>query len=157
MIGSSLSRHIEKAVESIIANLRLKVSSKDVIHKSEVGGVKVGLRTLDEVKNAYNEMSESLRNHNISHDTIFYIVQEMLHDGREVIMGIQKVPDFGALIMFGLGGIYVEVLRDVTFRISPLTDIDADEMIKEIKGLPSNSLIFFRNLILREKCKANVF
>jgi len=63
-------------------------------------------------------------------------VQEMLHDGREVIMGIQKVPDFGALIMFGLGGIYVEVLRDVTFRISPLTDIDADEMIKEIKGLP---------------------
>ena len=139
LVQSKLCKNFEEILEAskkIGFPLALKVSSKDVIHKTEVGGVKVGLRTLDEVKKAYIEMDDSLRNHNIFHDTFFYIVQEMLHDGREVIMGIQKVPDFGALIMFGLGGIYVEVLRDVTFRISPLTDIDADEMIKEIKGLP---------------------
>ncbi len=114
----------------------LKVSSKKVIHKSEVNGVKLGLQTEDALKTAYDEMNDSLKNLKIPLDTVSYTVQEMLQGGREVIMGIQKVLDFGALVMFGLGGIYVEVLRDVTFRISPLTDLDAEEMIKEIKGFP---------------------
>ena len=129
-------KQILEAAKTIGFPVVLKVSSKDVIHKSEVSGVKLGLQTTDDLNKAYHEINESLKNLNIPLDTISYIVQEMLHGGREVILGIQKVPDFGALIMFGLGGIYVEVLRDVTFRISPLTDIDADEMIKEIKGLP---------------------
>jgi len=138
-VQSTLCKTLEQILEAaktIGFPVVLKVSSKDVIHKSEVSGVKLGLQTTDDLNKAYHEINESLKNLNIPLDTISYIVQEMLHGGREVIMGIQKVPDFGALIMFGLGGIYVEVLRDVTFRISPLTDLDADEMIKEIKGLP---------------------
>lgn len=129
-------KQILEAAKTIGFPVVLKVSSKDVIHKSEVSGVKLGLQTTDDLNKAYHEIKESLKTLNIPLDTISYIVQEMLHGGREVIMGIQKVPDFGALIMFGLGGIYVEVLRDAAFRISPLTDLDAEEMIKEIKGFP---------------------
>jgi len=114
----------------------LKISSPDVIHKSDSGGVKLSLNNLSEVKTAYNEIIESIRQrypkgliHGVS-------VQKMVRPGTEVIVGISRDPQFGPVIMFGLGGIFVEVLKDVSFRIIPVDRRDAQEMIKEIKGYP---------------------
>ncbi|MFQ5825097.1 MAG: acetate--CoA ligase alpha subunit [bacterium] len=114
----------------------LKVSSEEVIHKTEAGGVKIDLHTEKDVQAAYTEMVELFKAKGISLGAISFTLQEMLEGGRETIMGLHSIRNFGSLIMFGLGGIYVEVLQDVSFRISPLSDTDVDEMIKEIRGFP---------------------
>lgn len=123
------------ASKSLTFPLVLKVSSSLVVHKSEVGGVRVNLRDRDELANAYNEMVSSLKAKHLPIQKVAFVLQEMLTGGREVIMGLLSVPDFGSFIMFGLGGIYVEVLQDVIFRIVPVTDLDAEEMIRAIRGL----------------------
>lgn len=116
--------------------LVLKVSSKDVIHKTEVGGVKVDLSNEKDLQAAYTQMVASLEAKGFAVDSVSFLLQEMLQGGRETIMGLHSVKNFGTLVMFGLGGIYVEVLQDVSLRISPLSDADADEMIKETRGFP---------------------
>jgi acyl-CoA synthetase (NDP forming) len=114
----------------------LKITSPDVVHKSDSGGVKVGLSNASEVKKAYDDILRSVKKkhpraliHGIS-------VQKMARPGTEVIIGTSKDPQFGPVIMFGLGGIFVEVLKDVSFRIIPVDRRDAQEMITEIKGYP---------------------
>jgi acyl-CoA synthetase (NDP forming) len=114
----------------------LKITSPDVVHKTDSGGVKLDLKNISEVKKAYNDIFNSVKKkyprafiHGIS-------VQKMAPPGTEVIIGTSKDPQFGPVIMFGLGGIFVEVLKDVSFRIIPVGRKDVQEMIQEIKGYP---------------------
>ncbi len=114
----------------------LKIASPDIIHKSESGGVKLGLKNPEDVKKAYNEMMRNIRRQYPKAYLQGVTVQKMAKPGVEVIVGISKDPQFGPVIMFGLGGIFVEVLKDVSFRIIPIDRKDALEMIQEIKGYP---------------------
>jgi acyl-CoA synthetase (NDP forming) len=114
----------------------LKIASPDVVHKTDSGGVRLGLENGSEVKKAYDDILRSAKKkhpraliHGIS-------VQKMARPGTEVIIGTSKDPQFGPVIMFGLGGIFVEVLKDVSFRVIPVNRKDAQEMIQEIKGFP---------------------
>jgi acyl-CoA synthetase (NDP forming) len=114
----------------------LKIASPDIVHKSDAGGVKLGLKTAKQVGKAYDDIIEIIRQkypqariHGVS-------VQRMARPGVEVIIGMSKDAQFGPVLMFGLGGILVEVLKDVSFRIVPLARRDAAEMLREIKGYP---------------------
>ena len=114
----------------------LKIASPDVIHKSDAGGVKVGLRSQRQVGQAYQEIMASVRAKHPQARLQGVTVQAMARPGVEVIIGVSQDPQFGPVLMFGLGGIWVEVLKDVAFRLIPITPYDAREMIREIKGFP---------------------
>ena len=114
----------------------LKIISPDVIHKSDVGGVIVGLKTAEDVRNAYKQIMENTKNHKPNAKIVGMLIQEMAPSSTEIIVGAIKDPQFGPALMFGLGGIFVEVLKDVTFRIAPLTRDEAEEMIKEVRAYP---------------------
>jgi acyl-CoA synthetase (NDP forming) len=114
----------------------LKIVSPDVIHKSDAGGVKVGLKNISQVGRAYSEIMTSVKQKFPRAHIQGVAVQKMAPPGVEVIVGMSKDPQFGPVIMFGLGGVLVEVLKDVSFRIVPLTPRDAHEMVREIKGYP---------------------
>ena len=114
----------------------LKISSSDVIHKSDSGGVRLSLNNSTEVKLAYQEIIKAVRKGYPNAMIQGVTVQKMAKPGTEVIIGTSKDPQFGPVIMFGLGGIFVEVLKDVSFRIIPVSQKDTQEMIEEIKGYP---------------------
>ena len=114
----------------------LKVSSADIVHKSDSGGVKLGLANEDELARAYDEIMASIKRNQPDAVVEGVSVQKMARPGVEVIIGMSKDPQFGPVLMFGLGGIFVEILKDVSFRIVPLTKRDAHDMIREIKGYP---------------------
>ena len=112
----------------------LKIVSPDVTHKSDVGGVKVGLEDEAAVRAAYDDIVAAVKERQPKARIDGVAVQAMARPGTEVIVGMSKDPQFGPVLMFGLGGIFVEVLKDVSFRIVPLEERDAREMIDEIKG-----------------------
>jgi acetate---CoA ligase (ADP-forming) subunit beta len=112
----------------------LKVSSVDIVHKSDAGGVKVNLKNKAEVENAFDAIMRSCKAAVPAARIEGVSVQRMARPGIEVIMGMIKDPSFGPVIMFGLGGVFVEVLKDVAFRIVPIEKSDAEDMINEIKG-----------------------
>ncbi len=114
----------------------LKIVSPDVIHKFDVGGVMLNLNSPKEVRDAYKKILSNVKKHKPNAKIIGVIVQEMVPQSTEVIVGATKDPQFGPALMFGLGGIFVEVLKDVTFRIAPITERDAQEMITEVKAYP---------------------
>ena len=114
--------------------LVLKIISPDVIHKSDSGGVKLSIKNVAELKKAYAEIIGAVRRQYPNALIQGVSVQKMVRPGTEVIVGTSKDPQFGPVIMFGLGGIFVEVLKDVSFRIIPVDRKDAHEMIEEIKG-----------------------
>lgn len=114
--------------------LAMKVMSPEVIHKSDAGGVKLGLVSSDEVERAYDDILISVAKVHPSARIEGVSVQKMAPAGREVIVGMSKDPELGPLLMFGLGGIIVEVLKDVSFRLVPVTAADAAAMIRETKG-----------------------
>ena len=114
----------------------LKISSPDVVHKSDSGGVKLGLANATQVGKAYSEIISSINKAYPEAQIEGVSVQTMAPPGVEVIVGMSKDAQFGPVLMFGLGGILVEVLKDVSFRIVPVTERDAREMIREIKGYP---------------------
>ena len=116
--------------------LVLKIVSPDITHKTDAGGVRVGLKSAGEVKKAYAEIMASVREKCPKAEICGVAVQSMARPGIEVIIGMFKDAQFGPVIMFGLGGIFVEVLKDVSFRLIPLVRREAGEMIKEIKGYP---------------------
>jgi len=125
--------HAEKIGYPVV----LKILSPDVIHKSDVGGVMVNLKNDKEVRKAYSEIINNVRKHKADVKIIGVLVQEYAPEPiAEVIVGMTKDPQFGPAIMFGLGGIFVEVFKDVSFRIAPLTEYDAKEMIMEIRSYP---------------------
>ncbi len=114
----------------------LKVISADVVHKSDAGGVKLDLKTATQVGKAYGDILKAIKKEFPEAKIQGVSVQKMARPGVEVIIGISKDAQFGPVLMFGLGGILVEVLKDVSFRIVPLARRDAREMIREIKGYP---------------------
>jgi 4-hydroxybutyrate---CoA ligase (ADP-forming) len=111
----------------------LKIASPDIIHKSDAGGVKVGLNNNDEVQRAFRSIIENARKYRTDAKIQGILVQEMVRSGKEIILGSKKDPLFGSLIMFGLGGIYVEVLKDVIFRLAPVGQEEAKRMVESIK------------------------
>jgi acetate---CoA ligase (ADP-forming) subunit beta len=114
----------------------LKIISPDIIHKSDAHGVKLNLADSAQAAEAYLNMTESIASQFPGAEIRGVSVQKMAPPGVEVIIGMNKDVQFGPMVMFGLGGILVEILKDVSFRIVPLTRRDAREMIKEIKGYP---------------------
>src|SRR5512137_1374611 len=114
----------------------MKIVSPDVVHKSDAGGVKLNIQNATQVGKAYSEILTSVKKHYPKAKIVGITVQKMAKQGIEVIIGMTKDAQFGPVIMFGLGGILVEVLKDVSFRIVPMTRRDAAEMITDIKGFP---------------------
>lgn len=112
----------------------LKVASPEIPHKSDAGGVRLGLASPGQVALAYEEIMAAVREHYPVAPVQGVAVQKMARPGTEIIVGASQNPQFGPVLMFGLGGIFVEALKDVSFRIVPLTGRDAAEMIREIKG-----------------------
>ena len=111
----------------------MKISSPQIIHKSDAGGVRVNLKSDAEVRSAFRAITKSARKYDAKAEIRGVLVVEMVQGGKELILGSKMEPGFGPVIMFGMGGIYVEVLKDVVFRLAPVTDREADEMIASIK------------------------
>ncbi|MBC7218800.1 MAG: acetate--CoA ligase family protein [Hadesarchaea archaeon] len=136
---TALARDVEEAVRiarEIHYPLVLKIASPDIIHKSDAKGVMVGINSELELRQAFNEIIKNAREYKPDAKILGVSIQEYLPPAREVIVGAIQDHSFGATVMFGLGGIWVEVLKDISFRLAPLSIEEAVEMIKEIKGYP---------------------
>ncbi|HEV3433152.1 MAG TPA: acetate--CoA ligase family protein [Nitrososphaera sp.] len=115
--------------------LVMKIVSPDIIHKSDAGGVKVGIKTEDELRNSFKTVTENALKYKSDAKVKGVLVQEMVKSAKETILGASQDPTFGPVIMFGLGGIYVEVLKDVVFRIVPIDEQEAINMVESIKTI----------------------
>ncbi len=126
-----------EVAERIEGDVVMKIVSPDILHKSDIGGVKVGVSD-DEVEDAFEDLITRARNYQPDANLLGVQVQEMsdLDAGTETIVGMNRDPQFGPLMMFGLGGIFVEVLEDTTFRVAPVSETEAREMTEEIKTAP---------------------
>lgn len=113
----------------------MKIASRDIIHKSDAGGVKVGVTNDEQVRTAFNTILQNVKTYKPDADIKGVLVQEMVSSGKEIILGAKQDPIFGSLVMFGLGGIYVEILRDVVFRLAPVDEQEARQMVHSIKTL----------------------
>jgi 4-hydroxybutyryl-CoA synthetase (ADP-forming) len=111
----------------------MKIASPQIIHKSDAGGVKVNLTNDYEVKSAFKEIISNAKKYNKKAEIKGVLIVEMIKGGKEMIIGSKLEPGMGPVIMLGMGGIYVEVLKDVTFKLAPVTDKEADDMISSIK------------------------
>jgi len=128
-----------KGAEGLSYPVVLKVISQKIVHKSDLGGVIVGINSPATLKEAREAMESSLRRAGVWDDATGFLIQEMAGrdaSGKELIYGVAEDPKFGPLLMFGMGGRYVEILRDVAFRVLPVTDIDAREMVRSIRSYP---------------------
>ena len=114
--------------------ITMKIVSPDIIHKTDAGGVKVNIKDEKEAKLAYQEIISKAKKYNKEAQIFGVITYSMIPKATEIIIGMMKDPHFGPVIMFGLGGIFVEVLKDISFRILPIEERDAREMIAEIEG-----------------------
>lgn len=117
----------------------MKIYSPDILHKSDVGGIKVGIKNKSEFEKSYHEILKKVKKNFPSARMEGVLSYQMVEEGREVILGVRRDKSFGHILMFGLGGIYVEILKDVSFRIIPFSLKDAKEMIREVK---SSSLLY---------------
>lgn len=122
-------RYFKKAGGPVV----MKLVSPDILHKTEAGGVRIGVSSIKEAEESFREIIESAKRYKKDAIIEGVQIQPLISGGTEVIVGVNKDPQFGHLLMFGLGGIYVELLKDVSFRVVPVTDVDATEMIEEIK------------------------
>jgi acetyl-CoA synthetase (ADP-forming) len=125
-----------KLAEEIGYPVVLKIVSPDIIHKYDVGGVMLKLKDAKNVRKAYKQIIKNVKKHKKDAEIVGVLVQEMAPPSTEVIVGAIKDPQFGHALMFGLGGVFVEVLKDVTFRIVPINEEEAREMIGEVKAYP---------------------
>lgn len=125
-----------KIAKDIGFPVAMKIVSPDIVHKYDAGGVILNLKSADEVMEAYNQMIANVKRHKPGARILGVNVQEMAPPSTEIIVGAIKDPQFGPVLMFGLGGILVEVLKDVTYRVAPLREDDALEMVHEIKASP---------------------
>jgi acetyltransferase len=123
------AEHLEPAAEMIGFPCVLKVDSPDVVHKSDEGGVVLGLTNGEALLQAFNAMKDKFGD-------VGFLLQEQKDPGRELIVGATEAPGLGTLVMFGLGGIFVEVMKDVSFAVAPLSRPEAGELMKEIKAYP---------------------
>jgi acyl-CoA synthetase (NDP forming) len=114
----------------------MKIVSRKIVHKSDVGGVRINMKTPEEISGAFREIMGNALKVAAKDEIEGILITPMARAGQECIIGMTRNPQFGPVVMFGLGGIFVEVLKDVTFRVAPLTPADAEEMIRRIKGYP---------------------
>ena len=121
--------NLEKAIRKIGFPLVMKGCSAEIAHKTEKGLIHVDIRTVKEAKKAFSEIMAGMKGFDGG-----VLVQEMIKGRRELVMGLTRDPQFGPCVMFGLGGIFTEILRDVSFRRAPLEKRDAQDMMREIKG-----------------------
>ena len=112
----------------------MKMTSKTTSHKTDVGGVRVNIQSEDQLRAEYQDLIAKLTEKGLIDGLEGVIIQEMVKGNREMVCGIATDPQYGPMMMFGLGGVFIEVMKDVTFRIAPLTDVDAAEMIKSVKA-----------------------
>jgi acetate---CoA ligase (ADP-forming) len=136
---SQLAQSPEEAVE--IANrigypVVMKISSPDILHKSDIGGVRVGIASASEARDAFELIEYRARRYQPNADIRGVLVQQQAPKGRECLVGVSRDPQLGPLIGFGMGGIYVEVLKDVEFRLAPLSREEAQEQIEAIRSFP---------------------
>ena len=152
------SSDVEEAAEQIIFPAAMKISSRDIVHKFDVGGVRLKIKTKKEAKKAFEKIIENVKKHKPSAKIDGVIIERMAKRGVEVILGAARDPKFGAVCMFGLGGTLVEAMKDVTFRLAPMWEISAEIMIKTIKaysilkgirGAPPCDIDAIKNCILR--------
>jgi acetyltransferase len=130
-------KELEEAAQGVRFPVVLKAVAPGLIHKTEAGGVMLDIHTPEELTAAARKMTEEVKRRrppSALADRMGFLVQEYLRGGREVIVGMTHDPKFGPLVMFGLGGIYVETFKDVVFRVPPITDLEAQEMIRQIRG-----------------------
>ena len=112
----------------------MKMTSKTTSHKTDVGGVRVNIQSEEQLRAEYRDLISKLTEKGLIDGLEGVIIQEMVKGNREMVCGIATDPQYGPMMMFGLGGVFIEVMKDVTFRIAPLTDVDAKEMIKSVKA-----------------------
>ena len=134
-----VARTVDEAVASASKMgfpVALKIVSPDILHKTDVGGVRLNVRDADGAARGFAEIDASVRRFFPTAQVQGIAVQEMILGGKEVILGMSRDPQFGPLLMFGLGGIYVEVLKDVAFRVAPIGPDEAESMMREIRSFP---------------------
>lgn len=143
----TLTNSVEDALnvaKSIGFPIALKVVSTEIVHKSDVGGVKTGIKDPESLKIAYNKMLNDLKSNVPGVNIAGILVEKMVPLTTEVIIGALRDSQFGPVVMFGLGGIFVEVIKDVSFRLAPINKKESLEMIKETNVFPI--LNGFRNI-----------
>ena len=116
--------------------LVMKIASPDILHKTDVGGVVVGIKDEQELEMSFSTITNNAKKFMPSARIWGVVIQQLLTSGTETIVGMHMDPNFGPLVMFGLGGIYVEILKDVSFRVAPVSEAEAQEMIREIRSYP---------------------
>jgi acyl-CoA synthetase (NDP forming) len=137
LVPGELARDADAAVaaaERLGYPVAVKLASRTVVHKTEVGGVHLNLSDADAVRRAFAMIQARLAEHGEAASMDGVLVQKMAPKGIEVVVGVTHDPLFGPVVAFGLGGVMVELLKDVTFRVTPLTDRDAAEMVRSIRG-----------------------
>jgi acetyltransferase len=139
VVDSRIAKNLPEAVrisEEIGYPVVMKIVSPDISHKTDVGGIRLNLKHADDVERAYNTMMSDVRHYMHNAQISGVQIQKMLSGGKEVIIGMNRDPQFGPLLMFGLGGTYVEFLRDVSFAVAPISIDDAKHMVTSIKTYP---------------------
>jgi acetyltransferase len=125
---------VDKAADELVFPVAMKISSPDIVHKFDVGGVRLKIKTKEEAKKAFEEILANIKKFNLSAKIDGVIIERMAKGGVEVILGAVRDPKFGPVCMFGLGGTFVEAMKDVTFRLAPMWEISAEIMIRTIKA-----------------------
>jgi acetyltransferase len=128
------SSEVDKAADELVFPVAMKISSPDIIHKFDAGGVRLKIKTKEEAKKAFEEIVANIKKFNPSAKIDGVIIERMAKGGVEVILGAVRDPKFGPICMFGLGGTFVEAMKDVTFRLAPMWEISAEIMIQTIKA-----------------------
>lgn len=125
---------VDKAADEIVFPAAMKICSRDIVHKFDAGGVQLKIKTKEEARKAFQEIMENVKQYNRSAKIDGVIIERMAKRGVEVILGAVRDPKFGPICMFGLGGTFVEAIKDVTFRLAPMWEINAENMIRTIKA-----------------------
>ncbi|MCK5482649.1 MAG: acetate--CoA ligase family protein, partial [Gemmatimonadetes bacterium] len=131
---ASTEEDVVEAARELGYPVVLKAVSQDIVHKTEAGAVKLDMRDEDSLRAAWKEIADALDSESPEARDAGVLVQRMWTGGRETIVGMATEPQFGPIVMFGLGGVYVEVQRDVAFRVQPVSTVDALEMIRSLRG-----------------------
>jgi acetate---CoA ligase (ADP-forming) len=132
-VAMTVDEAVEVA-ERIGYPVAMKITSPDIIHKSDIGGVRLDLGSADAVRDAFDLMMMRIRQRAPSARIEGVYVEGMVKRGREIILGMTRDPQFGPMLMFGLGGIFVEVMKDVTFHIAPITKEESMQMLRSTKS-----------------------
>ena len=149
---------LEEAAEMVGFPVAMKIMSPDVIHKFDADGVRLNIQNLDQARQAYESIISSVKQYKPTADVKGILIEKMAKTGMEVILGVTRDPKFGPIVMFGLGGTFVEAIKDVSFRLAPMWEISAEIMIESIKsyrvlqgmrGKPASDIPAIKDCILR--------